>query len=113
MSFPALKADETIAGGLIDSYVAGYNQKKLAESEGVKVGTVFDHQFAYGFVTGAAMDKTLITNCLRRALSTMESEITDIIKNDMEALPVSIYAIKKHFLFWTIKGQVSRFFTLH
>jgi len=82
-----LNAEDAVAGGLIDSYVAGHHNTTLSELEGVKVGTIFDHQFAYGFVTGSALETPLITNCLRRALSTMESKITDIIKNKMTALP--------------------------
>ena len=81
----------SIKGGLIDSYVAGHNQDQLAETEGVKVGNVIDHQYAYGFVTGASLEKTLITNCFRRVLSVMEGEITEIIQKDMNALPVSEY----------------------
>lgn len=86
-----LKDGQSIKGGLIDSYVAGHNKAKLSETEGVKVGNVIDYQYAYGFVTGASLEKTLITNCLRRVLSVMEHEITEIIKKDMNALPVSVY----------------------
>lgn len=84
-----LKDGNSIKGGLLDSYVAGHNQVQLAETEGVKVGNVIDYQYAYGFVTVASLEKTLITNCFRRVLSVMEREITEMIKKDMNALPVS------------------------
>ena len=83
--------DVEVHGGLIDSYVAGFFQEKLDESVGLRVGTVFDHQFAYGFVITNEMVKNQnIERCLRRTLSTQESLITQTIQSDMKALPVSM-----------------------
>jgi len=82
--------DTVVDGGLIDSYVAGHDQDKLKESVGLRVGTVFDHQFAYGFViTNELLTNQNIERCLRRTLSTEESMITTKIQEDMNALPVS------------------------
>lgn len=82
--------DTQVDGGLIDSYVAGHDQEKLKESVGLRVGTVFDHQFAYGFViTNELLNNQNIERCLRRTLSTQESMITSKIQEDMNALPVS------------------------
>ena len=85
--------EDDVTGGLIDSYVAGYetNQKLLAESNGLRVGTVFDHQFAYGFViSNQLLNNAEIEKCLRRTLSTKESWITEQIQKNMKALPVSL-----------------------
>ena len=81
--------DETVDGGLIDSYVAGHAKSQLDESVGLRVGTVFDHQFAYGFViTNQLVQNQNIERCLRRMLSTKESMITEKIQMGMKALPV-------------------------
>lgn len=81
-------------GGLIDSYVAGHDKAQLDESQGLRVGTVFDHQFAYGFViTNELVKNQNIERCLRRMLSTKESMITEKIQIGMEALPVCNYRL--------------------
>ena len=81
--------DETVDGGLIDSYVAGHAKSQLDESVGLRVGTVFDHQFAYGFViTNQLVQNQNIERCLRRMLSTKESMITEKFQMGMKALPV-------------------------
>jgi len=85
---PNIEEGVTIDGGLIDSYVAGEEKDKLSEADGLRVGTVFDHQFAYGFVISEALvSNKNIERCLRRTLSTKESMITQMIQNQMEALP--------------------------
>lgn len=95
-----------VAGGLIDSYVAGENKEKIMPTgtdNKLRVGTVFDHQYAYGFVlTKATMykkgegnslfqekyeDAELFSKCMRRVLSTKEQFITKTIQEDMKALP--------------------------
>lgn len=83
-----LEKKDNVAGGLIDSYVAGEYQEDLAESFGLKVATVFDHQFAYGFAISNTLNDNDVERCMRRALSTMESNITSIIQKEMKALPV-------------------------
>ena len=81
--------ENTLDGGLIDSYVAGHAKSQLDESVGLRVGTVFDHQFAYGFViTNQLVKDQNIERCLRRMLSTKESMITEKIQMGMKALPV-------------------------
>ena len=81
--------DDSVDGGLIDSYVAGHAKSQLDESVGLRVGTVFDHQFAYGFViTNQLVQNQNIERCLRRMLSTKESMITEKIQMGMKALPV-------------------------
>eukprot|EP00112_Aurelia_sp_Birch-Aquarium-sp1_P002972 Seg1332.2 transcript_id=Seg1332.2/GoldUCD/mRNA.D3Y31 product="Potassium voltage-gated channel subfamily F member 1" protein_id=Seg1332.2/GoldUCD/D3Y31 len=85
-----LKPEESITGGLIDSYVAGAYQAQLAESTGLRVSTVFDHQFAYGFaITNTLAKDSSFERCMRRSLSTKESEITTVIQKKMKALPES------------------------
>ena len=84
-----LKKEDDITGGLIDSYVAGEYQDDLKESLGIRVGTVFDHQFAYGFVIAGQLQDNEFERCMRRTLSTKESEVTQTIQKKMKALPVS------------------------
>ena len=81
--------DETQpAGGLIDSYVAGFEKEQLSEEKGVTVGKIFDdHPFTYGFVISNELAKTNIAKCIRRQLSNDESWITDKIQRTMTALP--------------------------
>ncbi|XP_065052402.1 uncharacterized protein LOC135681732 [Rhopilema esculentum] len=80
---------DKVVGGLIDSYVAGAHKDLLSQAKGLKVATVFDHQFAYGFAIANALNDNDVERCLRRQLSTMESEITRTIQEMMEALPDS------------------------
>ena len=87
--------DDAVNGGLIDSYVAGYHKEKLSEALGFRVGTVFDHQFAYGFVTAGGLAEPEFERCLRRTLSTKESWVTSKIQEEMKALPVSITIVIK------------------
>lgn len=94
-AFAASILDTTseVSGGLIDSYVAGHEKEKLSESKGLRVGTVFDHQFAYGFVISDSLETQLVERCLRRTLSTEESYITNQIQEGMEALPVRYHCL--------------------
>ncbi len=84
-----LNGVDGIKGGLIDSYVAGAYKDDLAEKYGIRVGTVFDHQFAYGFAASSSLNDNAFEKCMRRALSTKESEIIANIQKQMQALPVS------------------------
>lgn len=84
-----LNKEDKIKGGLIDSYVAGAYKNELAESTGIRVGTVFDHQFAYGFAASSSLNDNSFEKCMRRALSTKESEIIANIQKQMQALPES------------------------
>eukprot|EP00794_Sanderia_malayensis_P017659 gene17659-19417_t len=84
-----LNGEDKIKGGLIDSYVAGAYKDILQESTGIRVGTVFDHQFAYGFAASNSLNDNAFEKCMRRALSTKESEIIANIQKEMKALPES------------------------
>ena len=88
------KEDDTI-GGLLDSYVAGYwaqnidNVNKPLADPQLRVGTVFDHQFAYGFVLAAGYEKNdEFEKCTRKKLNSMETEITKIIQDDAKTMEV-------------------------
>ena len=85
-----LTEKDKVVGGLIDSYVAGEYSTELSESTGLKVATVFDHQFAYGFAISNTLNNNDVERCMRRTLSTMESRITNIIQEKMKALKVGI-----------------------
>ncbi|XP_028393402.1 uncharacterized protein LOC114517780 [Dendronephthya gigantea] len=89
------KEDDTI-GGLLDSYVAGYwaqNKDNVAQPLAdplLQVGTVFDHQFAYGFVIAAGYEKNEeFEKCTRKKLNSMETEITKIIQDDAKTMEES------------------------
>lgn len=84
-----LTEKDKVVGGLIDSYVAGEYSTELSESTGLKVATVFDHQFAYGFAISNTLNNNDVERCMRRTLSTMESRITNIIQEKMKALKES------------------------
>jgi hypothetical protein len=99
------KEDDTI-GGLLDSYVAGYWAQNtdnfitpLADPQ-LRVGTVFDHQFAYGFVIASDEYKNNeeFEKCTRKKLNSMETKITKIIQQDAKTMEVgSNYCINAHF----------------
>jgi len=77
-------------GGLIDSYVAGYNKDEImpvGTTNGLRVGSVFDHQYTYGFVLTGKLQDSEFSKCMRRTLSTKEGDITQDIQNTMSALP--------------------------
>ena len=90
-------ADGTkFTGALLDSYVAGYwadkdeNPDAILNNEDLRVGTVIDHQFAYGFVVDGALNDPTLTKCLRQKLNRMETEITAIIQEKARTMEVSI-----------------------
>ena len=88
MKTAILDKEDKITGGLIDSYVAGAFSSLLDQSTGLRVGTVFDYQFAYGFAISSTLNENTFQKCMRRALSTKESEIIASIQKEMKALPV-------------------------
>lgn len=89
MKTAILDKEDKITGGLIDSYVAGAFSSLLDQSTGLRVGTVFDYQFAYGFAISSTLNENTFQKCMRRALSTKESEIIASIQKEMKALPES------------------------
>ncbi|XP_046859708.1 uncharacterized protein LOC124453054 [Xenia sp. Carnegie-2017] len=88
------KKDDTL-GGLLDSYVAGYWAKNTDNLETpladplLRVGKVFDHQFAYGFVITDYAKNDKFEKCTRKTLNSMETEITKIIQNDAKTMEES------------------------
>lgn len=83
-----IKQDPKVTGALLDSYVAGY-WAKVAENPVLKnpdlrVGTVLDHQFAYGFVIAGALKNA--EKCMRKKLNSMETKITQIIQKQAKTM---------------------------
>lgn len=86
-----INQDPKVTGALLDSYVAGYWAKvakdPVLDNPDLRVGTVLDHQFAYGFVIAgalAASDQT--EKCMRKKLNSMETEITSIIQTEAKTM---------------------------
>lgn len=95
-----IKKEGEVIGGLLDSYVAGYwaqntdNDKKPLADPQLHVGTVFDHQFAYGFVIAGAFEKNeQFETCTRKKLNSMETDITKIIQADAKTMEVGVFRI--------------------
>ena len=88
-----IKQDPKVTGALLDSYVAGYWAKVASEpvlkNPDLRVGTVLDHQFAYGFVIAGTLHNDATEKCMRKKLNSMETEITTIIQNMAETMEVS------------------------
>lgn len=90
-----------ITGALLDSYVAGYYANKdelgnlaiLNDKDNLRVGTVIDHQFAYGFVVHGELNYDPFTKCLRQKLNRMETDITAIIQDKANTMDVSVVII--------------------
>lgn len=84
--------DKTVQGALLDSYVAGYWAKidpsKVLKDSSLRVGTVLDHQFAYGFVIAGALENDATQKCMRKKLNSMETEITTIIQEKAQTMEV-------------------------
>lgn len=82
--------DKTVQGALLDSYVAGYWAKidpsKVLKDSSLRVGTVLDHQFAYGFVIAGALENDATKKCMRKKLNSMETEITTIIQEKAQTM---------------------------
>ena len=85
-------ADSKITGALLDSYVAGYWANSAANTvlkdNNLRVGTVLDHQFAYGFVIAGALNNDATEKCMRKKLNSMETEITTIIQEKAQTMEV-------------------------
>lgn len=85
-----IKQDPKVTGALLDSYVAGYWAKVASDpvlkNSDLRVGTVLDHQFAYGFVIAGALDEEATEKCMRKKLNSMETEITTIIQEKAETM---------------------------
>lgn len=82
-----------ITGALLDSYVAGYwannGENPVLKDNNLRVGTVLDHQFAYGFVITGDLQKDAATEkCMRKKLNSMETEITEIIQKSAQTMEV-------------------------
>ena len=90
------KGTAAVTGGLLDSYVAGYwakdpDAKGLLKSNDLRVGTVLDHQFAYGFVIAGQLKNPDFEKCMRKKLNSMETDITKIIQKRAKTMEVGLY----------------------
>ena len=89
-----LVLDTTTSGALLDSYVAGYwariAPEPVLKDSNLRVGTVFDHQFAYGFVIAGKLDNETTKRCMRKKLNSMETQITSIIQEKAKTMEVRI-----------------------
>ena len=87
-----INQDPKVTGALLDSYVAGYWAKVASErvlkNPDLRVGTVLDHQFAYGFVIAGLLNNPATEKCMRKKLNSMETEITTIIQEKAETMEV-------------------------
>ncbi|RMX46246.1 hypothetical protein pdam_00000632 [Pocillopora damicornis] len=83
-----INQEPKVTGALLDSYVAGYWAKvaedPVLKNPDLRVGTVLDHQFAYGFVIAGALKKA--EKCMRKKLNSMETEITGIIQEQAKTM---------------------------
>ena len=84
--------DQTVSGALLDSYVAGYWARiapnSVLKDSNLRVGTVLDHQFAYGFVIAGALQNDVTERCMRKKLNSMETDITAIIQEKAKTMEV-------------------------
>ena len=84
--------DQTVSGALLDSYVAGYWARiapnSVLKDSNLRVGTVLDHQFAYGFVIAGALQNEVTERCMRKKLNSMETDITAIIQEKAKTMEV-------------------------
>lgn len=87
-----INQEPKVTGALLDSYVAGYWAKvagdPVLKNPDLRVGTVLDHQFAYGFVIAGALKKA--EKCMRKKLNSMETEITGIIQEQAKTMEVNV-----------------------
>ncbi|XP_073230546.1 uncharacterized protein [Porites lutea] len=90
-----------ITGALLDSYVAGYwannGENPVLKDNNLRVGTVLDHQFAYGFVITGLLQNDATEKCMRKKLNSMETEITEIIQKSAQTMedPEASAAVEK------------------
>lgn len=78
--------NDEVAGGLIDSYLAGFYEKALADN-GIIVNGVLDFQVAYGFVLSNNFTGRKIEKCLWRTLSVNQQYVNGLIEKNMNAVP--------------------------
>lgn len=78
--------DESVSGGLMDSYFAGVYQDRF-KKEKIIVGTIFDYQFTYGFVLSNPLSNTQIKKCIIKGMSMKEKYVMTLIQSSMSALP--------------------------
>ena len=87
-----LVLEQEVSGALLDSYVAGYwatsAPNKVLKDSNLRVGTVLDHQFAYGFVIAGELQKEETEKCMRKKLNSMETEITSTIQEKAKTMEV-------------------------
>ena len=92
-----INQDPKVTGALLDSYVAGYWAKvaedKVLKNPDLRVGTVLDHQFAYGFVIAGLLNNADTEKCMRKKLNSMETEITTIIQDKAETMEVKKFGV--------------------
>lgn len=60
----------------------------MLKDNNLRVGTVLDHQFAYGFVITGPLQNDETEKCMRKKLNSMETEITQIIQNKAQTMEV-------------------------
>lgn len=60
----------------------------MLKDNNLRVGTVLDHQFAYGFVITGRLKKDATEKCMRKKLNSMETEITQIIQEQAKTMEV-------------------------
>lgn len=86
-----------VNGALLDSYVAGYWAKiapsAVLKDPNLRVGTVLDKQFAYGFVISGVLENEATEKCMRKKLNSMETEITTIIQHKAQTMEVKLFNI--------------------
>ena len=84
-----------VTGALLDSYVAGYWANSapdpVLKDTNLRVGTVIDKQFAYGFVIAGALQNPATEKCMRKKLNSMETEITTIIQEKAQTMEVQSF----------------------
>ncbi|EDO49510.1 predicted protein [Nematostella vectensis] len=90
MTDAILAPGTTSQGALLDSYVAGYwarvADNKILGNSNLRVGTVVDHQFAYGFVIAGPLRENSFEQCMRKHLNSMETDITSIIQTKAKTM---------------------------
>ena len=97
-----MSTNPKFTGALLDSYVAGYWAKLAADpilnDDNLRVGTVLDHQFAYGFVIAGALEGVPdIDRCMRKKLNSMETEITNTIQEKARTMEVNAFLLSMRF----------------
>lgn len=107
-----LVLNQDVSGALLDSYVAGYwatsAPNKVLKDSNLRVGTVLDHQFAYGFVIAGELQRGDTEKCMRKKLNSMETEITSIIQEKAKTMEVKKFTLSKVRLVHRASGLAQR-----